>query len=54
MGFAFHQLCPRCNWTLNPTAPTAIRFRETIYQGINGLIADNSEISFGLRVMTSH
>ena len=29
MGSAFHQLYPRYNGTLTPTAPTAIRLRET-------------------------
>ena len=29
MGSAFHQLCPRYNGTLTPTAPTAIRLWDT-------------------------
>ena len=29
MGSAFHQLCPRYNGTLTPTAPTANRLWET-------------------------
>ena len=29
MGSAFHQLCPRYNGTLTPTAPTATRLWET-------------------------
>ena len=29
MGYAFHQLCPRCNGTLTPTAPTSIGLWET-------------------------
>ena len=29
MGSAFHQLCPRYSGTLTPTAPTAIRLRDT-------------------------
>ena len=38
MGSAFHQLCPRYNGTLTPTARTAIRLRETCFNSIPGEI----------------
>ena len=45
MGSAFHQLCPRYNGTLTPTAPTAIQLWDTFTFTFYCILVDSSTVT---------